>query len=52
MKLDSIQFEIYEREIDVEFTKYTLEELKEIYPSTLSNKNYSIMKFSEINDDY
>ncbi len=52
MKLDSIQFEIYEREIDIEFTKYTLEELKEIYPSTLSNKNYSIMKFSEINDEY
>ena len=51
MKLDSIQFEIYQREIDVSFPKYTLEELKEIYPSTLSNKNYSILKFSEIKDD-
>jgi hypothetical protein len=30
MKLDSIELKFYEREIDVEFQKYTIEELKEI----------------------
>ena len=51
MNLDSIEFEIYEGEINMDLPQYTLEELKEIYPSTLSNKSYSILKFSENSDN-
>ena len=51
MKLDSIEFEIYEGEINMDLPQYTLEELKEIYPSTLCDKNYSILKFSENNEN-
>lgn len=41
-KLDSINLEI--RRDDADDT-YTLEELQELYPSTLTNKNYSIIKY-------
>ena len=51
MKLDSIEFEIYDGEINMDLPQYTFEELKEIYPSILSNKNYTILKFSENNEN-
>lgn len=51
MKLDSISFEIYEGEINMDLPQYTLEELKELCPSVLSDKNYSILKFSEDNEN-
>lgn len=51
MNLDSVEFEIYEGEINMDLPQYTLEELKEIYPPTLNNKHYSILKYSENNED-
>ena len=49
MKLDSINFKIQENNEEdyVECDEYTLEELKEIYPLTLNDKNYSIVKYAE-----
>ena len=35
----------------MDLPQYTLEELKEIYPPTLNNKHYSILKYSENNED-
>ena len=49
MKLDTINFEIHEGEYNMDLPQYTLDELKEIYPLTLDDKNYTILKFG-IND--
>ena len=51
MKLDSITLELHIFNEEGDFDRgddYTLEELKEIYPLTLDNKEYNIMKYEEI----
>ena len=49
MKLDSIDLKIYERDKENYngFNEYTLEELKQIYPLTLNDKKYTIVKYFE-----
>ena len=53
MKLDYINFNITKKDEErniIDTENYTDEELIELYPDTLTNKNYKISKYPEIEE--
>ena len=53
MKLDSIKFSIIKKDEEeqiIDTDNYTDEELIELYPDALTNKNYIISKYPEIDE--
>ena len=53
MKLDNIKFSIIKKDEEeqiIDTDDYTNEELIELYPDALINKNYKISKYPEIEE--